>query len=119
MIDDVHASSQSLQTQMKDADNPVTIADLTIQKTMEHVLLSFYPSINIIGEEDPATYANIKPLVAVSDVRKDTITDEFLSKNFDARKELIAQSKFVSYFLSLTVIIVCLKLSNKLIFVVN
>jgi len=83
---------------MKDADNPVTIADLTIQKTMENVLLSFYPTINIIGEEDPATYAHIKPLVAVSDVRKDAITDEFLSKNFDARKELINQSKLLSQF---------------------
>lgn len=78
---------------MKDAENPVTIADLTIQKTIEHVLLSFYPNINIIGEEDPSTYEHIKPLVNVSDVKKDTITDEFLSRNLEARRELINQSK--------------------------
>lgn len=78
---------------MKDADNPVTIADLTIQKTIEHVLLSFYPNINIIGEEDPATYEHIKPLVNVADVRKDTITDEFLSRNLESRRELIKKSK--------------------------
>jgi len=78
---------------MKDPENPVTIADLTIQKTIEHVLLSFYPKINIIGEEDPATYSHIKPLVNVSEVRKDVITDEFLKKNYEERKELILESK--------------------------
>jgi len=78
---------------MKDPENPVTIADLTIQKTIEHILLSFYPKINIIGEEDPSTYKDIKPLVTVSEVRKDTITDEFLLKNFEERKELISKSK--------------------------
>ena len=79
---------------MKDPDNPVTIADLTIQKSIEYVLTSLYPGINIIGEEDPATYEHIKPLVALSDIKKDTITDEFLLKNFESRKEAISKSKF-------------------------
>lgn len=93
LLDQVHSSNQSLQTQMKDAENPVTIADLTIQKTIEHVLLSFYPNINIIGEEDPATYEHIKPLVSVSEIRRNAISEEFLSKNFESRKELISKSK--------------------------
>jgi len=79
---------------MKDPENPVTIADLTIQKTIEHVLLSFYPTINIIGEEDPSTYSHIKPLVNIADIRKEAITEEFLSKNYEARKELISNSSF-------------------------
>lgn len=83
---------------MKDPENPVTIADLTIQKSIEHVLVSLYPGINIIGEEDPATYEHIKPLVALSDIKKHTITDEFLLKNFESRKEAIEKSKF-SYFI--------------------
>lgn len=98
LLDEVHSSQQQLQTQMKDPENPVTIADLTIQKTIEHILLSFYPKINIIGEEDPSTYEHIKPLVNVSEVRKDTITDEFLAKNFESRRELISQSKTSSLF---------------------
>lgn len=98
LLDEVHSNNQKLQTQMKDPENPVTIADLTIQKTIEHVLLSFYPKINIIGEEDPATYAHIKPLVNVADVRKESITDEFLSQYYEERKELIAKSKLLSPF---------------------
>lgn len=93
LLDQVHSDSQSLQTQMKDADNPVTIADLTIQKTIEHNLLFFYPKINIIGEEDPATYEHIKPLVQPWDIKRDVITDEFLANHFEARKEVIAKSK--------------------------
>lgn len=78
---------------MKDAENPVTIADLTIQKSIEHVLVSLYPGINIIGEEDPATYEHIKPLVPLSNIKKDTISDEFLHKHFEERKDLISKSK--------------------------
>ena len=78
---------------MKDPENPVTIADLTIQKTIEHVLLSFYPKINIIGEEDPSTYEHIKPLVNPSDIRKNAITNELLKKNYEERKEQVLKSK--------------------------
>jgi 3'-phosphoadenosine 5'-phosphosulfate (PAPS) 3'-phosphatase len=79
---------------MKDPENPVTIADLTIQKTIEYILVNLYPNINIIGEEDPATYEHIKPLVSLADVRKNVITEEFLSKHMKARSELISKSKF-------------------------
>ena len=93
ILDDIHSSSSKLQTSFKDAENPVTIADLTIQKSIEHILLSLYPNINIIGEEDPATYEHIKPLVKLSDIKRDTITDEFLSKHLEERKDLIAESR--------------------------
>lgn len=93
LLDQVHSDNQKLQTQMKDPENPVTIADLTIQKTIEYILLKLYPNINIIGEEDPSTYEHIKPLVNLADVRKDVITDEFLSKHLEERKEMIAKSK--------------------------
>lgn len=94
LLDQVHSDNQKLQTQMKDPENPVTIADLTIQKTIEYILLKLYPNINIIGEEDPSTYEHIKPLINLVDVRKDVITDEFLSKHLEERKEMIAKSKF-------------------------
>jgi len=92
----VHSSSTKLQTTLKDPENPVTIADLTIQRTFEHILLSLYPNINFIGEEDPDTYKHLNPLVKLSDVRKDIITEEFLSRHLETRKELIAKSKLYS-----------------------
>jgi 3'-phosphoadenosine 5'-phosphosulfate (PAPS) 3'-phosphatase len=79
---------------MKDPENPVTIADLTIQKTIEHVLTSLWPSINIIGEEDPESYKSIKPLMEVKDIKRDTITEEFLAKSFEQRREQIENGPF-------------------------
>ena len=35
----------------KQADDPVTVADLRVQKTIEVCLKELYPSLTIVGEE--------------------------------------------------------------------
>ena len=50
IIRQVHESND-LKTVQKGVENPVTIADLRVQKTIEVVLNALYPSLNVMGEE--------------------------------------------------------------------
>jgi 3'-phosphoadenosine 5'-phosphosulfate (PAPS) 3'-phosphatase len=50
---DVYHSNDMKEVNKSDVKHdPVTIADLTIQKTIEHNLNVLYPGMKIVGEED-------------------------------------------------------------------
>ena len=42
---------------------PVTLADLTAQRTIEDCLLALYPTLTILGEESPESLRDIQPAV--------------------------------------------------------
>ena len=41
--------------------NPVTIADFTIQRSIEYILNKKFPGLKMVGEEDPSKYSLIDP----------------------------------------------------------
>ena len=51
------------QTQEKGVNNPVTIADLRVQKTLEVCLKDLYPTLRIQGEESKESLEGIEPCV--------------------------------------------------------
>ena len=76
----------------------MTIADLTIQKSVEYILKALYPKINIIGEEDPEEYKNLDPLVEMPEdisEMKSIVSDELLTSHMEERKAAISESMFI------------------------
>ena len=55
--------SGDLKKRDKSANNPVTIADLTIQKTIETNFKHFFPEIEVRGEESKESIEQIKSVV--------------------------------------------------------
>lgn len=93
MIRKVHNSGE-LNTQFKDSkDDPVTIADFTVQKTIEFNIKKLYPSLTILGEEDPKNYAHISPTVTdIDELIKSAIGEELLQSAYDERKAMLESS---------------------------
>ena len=58
------------QTKEKGVKNPVTIADVRVQKTLEVCLKALYPRLRIQGEESKESMEGIDPCVD-----PDSITD--------------------------------------------
>ena len=54
------------QTKQKGVNNPVTIADLRVQKTLEVCLKDLYPNLKIQGEESKESLEGIEPCVDVN-----------------------------------------------------
>ena len=81
----------------------MTIADLTIQKSVEYILKALYPKINIIGEEDPEEYKNLDPLVEMPEdisEMKSIVSDELLTSHMEERKAAISESMFIHFILT-------------------
>ena len=80
----------------------MTIADLTIQKSVEYILKALYPKINIIGEEDPEEYKNLDPLVEMPEdisEMKSIVSDELLTSHMEERKAAISESMLIGFVL--------------------
>ena len=58
IIRQVEESGQH-QTKSKGIENPVTVADLRVQKTLEVCLKALYPTLRVQGEESKESMANI------------------------------------------------------------
>lgn len=57
------AESGDLKTQSKGGDGPVTIADITVQKTIEQNLKYLYSSLNVQGEESKESTSTVESAV--------------------------------------------------------
>ena len=51
-----------------------TIADITIQKTIEYNLKELYPYITIVGEEDAVNIKDIVPTLQPDQLHKNIVT---------------------------------------------
>ena len=68
---------------------PVTIADLRVQRNIEYNLKKIFPGLEVQGEEDPSTYAMYEPTINPDEVPRDLISQEFLNKSQEKRKDYI------------------------------
>jgi len=62
VIRTVHESGV-LQTEAKGVENPVTVADFRVQKTIVSCLHQLYPSLRVVGEEDDEKIAHFESAV--------------------------------------------------------
>jgi len=85
--------SGDLKTISKGADNPVTIADITVQKTLEVNLKHIYPTLQVQGEESAESIANVDSAVDPSSITaqvRNFITTDMLNQKHDQRREWIS-----------------------------
>ena len=85
-------SSGDLKRCSKDDMSPVTMADLRVQKTIEVVLKSLYPTLNVQGEESKESIADIASSVQPEQVTaeiKSFIKKEWLNEQHQKRQEYI------------------------------
>jgi len=68
-------------------DDIFTVADTTVQKTIEFNLKHFFPYINIVSEEDDENTKHIQPTLMPDQIHTDFITEDFLKASFRKRKE--------------------------------
>ena len=76
----------------KDDKSPVTIADITVQKTIEECLNTLYPSLNIQGEESKESTDTVDAAItadAITKARKKLITSKFLNIHHTGRMDFI------------------------------
>ena len=66
-----HVEQTGFEAVVKTDKSPVTLADITVQKTIEENLKHFYPSLNIQGEESKESTDSVD-----SAVKPDQITDK-------------------------------------------
>ena len=59
-----------LETMSKDDKSPVTIADITVQKTIEECLNTLYPTLNIQGEESKESTDTVDAAITVDVITK-------------------------------------------------
>lgn len=64
-----------------------TVADITIQKNIEHTIKHLFPYVNIVSEEDSANTAHIKPTLHPDQLSLSLVSESMLSKAFRSRKE--------------------------------
>lgn len=94
------AASGNLQTQSKGLDNPVTIADIKVQKTIEDNLRHIYPTLNIQGEESKESMEGIEPAVApgsIPEALKKFVSSERLASKYDERRSFIEEQLRTTY----------------------
>ena len=91
LIRQVEESGELAQRQ-KGVNDPVTIADLRVQKTLEVNLKHLYPSLVIQGEESKESIADVESLVGldfITDEIKKFITTEDLNRKHEERRQWI------------------------------
>lgn len=64
-----------------------TIADTTIQKTIEHNLRQLYPYVTIVGEEENENIADIKPTIEPDQLDRHLVSQTILADSYRKRKE--------------------------------
>lgn len=103
VIREIQASG-NLQTSQKDKVtdtlNPVTIADIRVQKTIEENLRAIWPNLKIQGEEAAADLATVESAVNPSDVTvevRNFIKSDFLADSQKSRQDFIAEHLLKHY----------------------
>ena len=84
--------SNDLKTVAKGVENPVTIADLKVQKTIEVCLNSLYPTLKVMGEESKESIADIEPVIQPSvftQAIRESISTSDLNESQESRREWI------------------------------
>ena len=87
IIRDVHASGD-LQRKDKEKDDPVTIADLTVQKTIETALKHHFPGLKVVGEESAKSMQGIDSALDASKLNKELISEALLQDGMAKRKDI-------------------------------
>ena len=80
------------QTKQKGVDNPVTVADLKVQKTLEVNLKALYPTLRVQGEESKESIQDMECAVDPSSVTREIksfIKTSYLNGQHDRRREWI------------------------------
>ena len=75
--------------------DPVTLADLTVQKTIEQALAHYFPSLKVCGEESAESMDKVEVALDPSTLEIEFVQEEMLLKSHEARKEFNeSMSKF-------------------------
>jgi 3'(2'), 5'-bisphosphate nucleotidase len=83
--------SGELQQQNKGFDDPVTIADLRVQKSIETTFKHFFPTLNVQGEESAQSLENVDAQFVPEDILPDIgiIKQSFLQAHFEKRQKYL------------------------------
>lgn len=68
-------------------DDLFTVADVSIQKTIEYNIKHFFPYVNIVSEEDSENTKDIEPTLRPDQIYKDLVSEKMLVSSFRKRKE--------------------------------
>lgn len=68
-------------------DDLFTIADVTVQKTIEHNIKQLFPYVNIVSEEDNEHTQHIKPTLEPDQLARDLVSEKMLHTSFRKRRE--------------------------------
>ena len=82
-----------LETMSKEDKSPVTIADITVQKTIEECLQALYPTLTIQGEESKESTDTVDAAVTPDCITKEIkqfVTSSFLNQSHDKRMDFIS-----------------------------
>ena len=91
LIREIHESGDIGQKDKDGMGDPVTLADLTVQKTCEHAFKHFFPSLSVKGEESAESMANIEVKLDPSTLNIELIKDEYLESHLKSRTEFNAK----------------------------
>lgn len=77
IIKEVYKSGQLCQKD-KGVDDPCTIADLRVQKTIESCMEQHFPSLKLMGEESSTSLEEVKSSFKSGDISTDLIRQDLL-----------------------------------------
>ncbi len=82
----VHESKElGLKQKGEGGFNPVTIADLMVQRTIECNLEALFPEVDIIGEETDEALEHIQPTMLQEHVLRDLVRPDMLEQKWGER----------------------------------
>lgn len=76
-----------LEKKDKGVDDPVTIADLRVQKTIETNFKHFFPNLKTMGEESAASLEGIESQVTPDKINQTLISLDMLNANMAKRAD--------------------------------
>lgn len=95
LIKGVHSSGQYKSKDKASSDvgldDVFTIADITVQKTIEYNIKQLFPYVNIISEEDAVNTESIKPTLQPDQIVKDIVCEQMLADSFRKRKDSLTR----------------------------
>ena len=95
LIKGVHSSgqykSQGKASNDMGLDDVFTIADITVQKTIEYNIKQLFPYVNIISEEDSKNTESIKPTLQPDELVMDIVSEQMLADSFRKRKSSLTR----------------------------
>ena len=80
-------NSGDMNKMLKGTDDPVTIADLQVQKSIEACFGTHFPGLILVGEESKESLINIQSQLDPKNISLDFIKQEMLSESLKTRKD--------------------------------